>query len=92
MLIVVVALRLAAVSYNEGVSKPIVNFSHCHGNSLKQVRLTPLSSLEVGCDHRRQAVVDSPLCSPLPSVAVVIDGAYSRSSSFSLVSSSSLSF
>ena len=54
VLIVVVALRLTAVSYDEGVSKPIVNFSHCHRNSPKQVHLTPLSSLEVGCDCRGQ--------------------------------------
>ena len=51
MLIVVVALRLAAVFYDEGASKPIVNFSHCRRNSPKQVHLTPLSSIEVGCDR-----------------------------------------
>ena len=41
VLIIIVALRLAVVSYNERVSKPIVNLSHCRHNSPKQVCLTP---------------------------------------------------
>ena len=42
--IVVVALRLAAVSYDQGVSKPIAKISRCHCSLLRQVHLAPLSS------------------------------------------------
>ena len=44
LIVIVVALRPAAISYDQGVSKPIVNSSRCRRNSLKQVCLTPLSS------------------------------------------------
>jgi len=44
LMVVVVALRLATVSYDEGVSKRIIHFScYCH-NSPKQVLPAPLPS------------------------------------------------
>ena len=44
LIFVVVDLRPAAVSYDQEVSKPIVNFSRCRRNSPRQVCLAPLSS------------------------------------------------
>jgi len=43
LIIVIVALRLDAISYDKGVRKPIVNFSRCHRNLPKHVRPAPLS-------------------------------------------------
>jgi len=44
LIVVVVALRPAAVSYDQGVSKPRGNSSRWGRNSPRQVHLAPLSS------------------------------------------------
>jgi hypothetical protein len=51
-IVVIVALRPAAVSYDQGVSNPIVNYSRCRRNSPREVCLAPVLLLEDGCDRR----------------------------------------